>query len=226
MRILLVEDSPRLRKMLTAALKSSGYAVDTAETGDEGLWMAQTHPYDALILDIMLPGLDGLNLLGRLRQSGRDTPALFLTAKDAVQDRVTGLRKGADDYLTKPFALEELLARVEALCRRKYPQAKSILRAGDLELDPGSKAVSRGGVPIQLAAREFALLEHLLLRKGRVVSRTEIEEHIYDQLASPMSNVVDSAICALRRLLAVRPDAPPVIQTRRGLGYIIEDPKG
>lgn len=227
MRVLLVEDSARLRKTLSTALKSSGYALDIAEDGDEGLWKATIHDYDVVVLDIMLPKLDGLTVLSRLRAAGKRTPVLFLTAKDSVDDRVQGLRKGADDYLTKPFALEELLARIESLCRRNYQQSDTRLRVDDLELDTVSKTVSRGGQPIPMAAREYALLEYLMLRQDQVVSRSAIEEHIYDDVVSPMSNVVDSAICSLRKLIAITPSARPIIHTRRGQGYIIHSkPEG
>lgn len=223
MRVLLVEDSERLRKSLTTALKASGYAVDAEADGEEGLWLAKTHDYDVLVLDIMLPGLDGLELLDTLRRDGNETPVLFLTARDTVEDRVRGLRQGADDYLVKPFALEELLARVETLTRRRYQKRTSSVTVGDLELDSAAKTVKRDGMPVSLAAREFALLEYLMLRAGQVVSRTEIEEHIYDDLVSPMSNVVDSAVCALRKRIAVRADSAPLIHTRRGQGYVLED---
>jgi len=223
MRILLVEDSRRLRESIVTALKRSGYAVDATGDGREGLWMAQDHPYDALILDIMLPSQDGVSILKELRAAGHRTPVMFLTARDAVEDRVAGLRGGADDYLVKPFALEELLARVEALCRRAYQKATSELVIADLKLDSAAKTATRGGVMLDLPAREFALLEYLMLRAGQIVTRTQIEEHIYDDLVSPMSNVVDSAVCALRKKIAVRDDSVPLIHTRRGQGYIMEE---
>jgi DNA-binding response OmpR family regulator len=222
MRVLVVEDSKQLRTFVAKALKQTGYAVDTAADGEDGLALAREIPYDAIVLDIMLPKLDGVSLLRQLRDGGRDTPVLFLTAKDTVEDRVQGLRTGADDYLVKPFALAELLARVEALCRRRYDRHVATLRVGDLELDEAARRVTRGGHAIALPAREFALLHYLMSRRGEVVSRTEIEEHIYDDLASPLSNVVDSAICALRRKLAVTPEAPVLIRTRRGMGYILD----
>jgi DNA-binding response OmpR family regulator len=224
MRVLVVEDSSKIRQYVAKALKRSGYAVDATANGDEGLELAQLNPYDALVLDIMLPGLDGLSILEQLRSEGRDTPILLLTAKDTVDDRVRGLRTGADDYLVKPFALEELLARVEVLCRRRYDRHTTTQRVADLELDTLAKTVARGGRPIELAAREYALLEYLVMRRGQVVSRTEIEEHIYDELVSPMSNVVDAAIYTLRRRLAVTPESPRLIRTRRGLGYVLEAP--
>lgn len=223
MRLLLVEDVRGLREKIALALKRSGYAVDAADNGEDGLWMAQNHQYDAAILDIMLPGMDGLTILRHLRKEGNETPVMFLTARDAVGDRVQGLRSGADDYLVKPFALEELLARVEALCRRSYQKASPEIAIGDLTINTVAKAVSRGGKRIDLPAREFSLLEYLALRQGQVVSRTEIEEHIYDELVSPMSNVVDSAIYTLRKNLAVTKDAAPLIHTRRGQGYVLEE---
>jgi DNA-binding response OmpR family regulator len=222
MRLLLVEDSERLRGSVAHALRKTGYAVDDTGNGDDGLWMASENTYDVVVLDIMLPGLDGLSILDRLRAGGKETPVLFLTAKDTVSDRVEGLRRGADDYLVKPFALEELLARIDALARRSYQKAAPKLVIADLELDTTAKCASRCGAPIELTAREYAILEHLMLRQGAVVSRTEIEEHIYDEMVSPMSNVVDSAICTLRRKIAIAPDSEPLIHTRRGQGYVLE----
>ncbi|TLD70946.1 response regulator transcription factor [Phragmitibacter flavus] len=223
MRILLVEDAASIRKPVVRALKASGFAVDSTGDGVEGWQMAQDHDYDVIILDIMLPGMDGLEILRRLRTSGNETPVLFLTAKDAIEDRVAGLRLGADDYLTKSFAVEELLARVDALGRRKYAKRSPLLVAGDLELDQAAKKVRRAGRELNLTPQLFSLLEYLLLRKGHVVSRTEIEEHIYDELASPMSNVVDTAVCALRRAIALSDESEPIIHTRRGMGYVIPE---
>jgi DNA-binding response OmpR family regulator len=220
-KILLVEDSVRLRRSLGAALKRSGYAVDATGDGREGLSLAQANDYDALVLDIMVPGLDGLSLLQRLRDEGRGTHVLLLTARDTVKDRVLGLEAGADDYLVKPFALEELLARVAALCRRAYGRKQPRLIVADLEIDPVAKTVSRGGLPIALKPREYALLQYLALRQGQVVSRRDIETHIYDSRVDPASNVVDSAISVLRRRIA-RPDAPPLIHTRHRLGYVLK----
>ncbi len=223
MRILLVEDSVRLRDTLCLALRRSGYAVDATGDGREGLEMAEDHNYDAAILDIMVPSLDGLSLLKQLRDGGDETPVMFLTARDAIDDRVAGLRSGADDYLVKPFALDELLARVEVLCRRRYQQAVSELVMSDLRLDSSGRSAKRGDVVLDLTAREFALLEHLMMRAGQVVTRTQIEAHIYDDMVSPMSNVVDSAICALRKKIAVSDDSVPLIHTRRGQGYVMEE---
>jgi DNA-binding response OmpR family regulator len=222
MRLLLVEDSPRLQRSLTTALKKAGYAVDVAGDGEEGLWLATNNDYDTVILDLMLPCLDGLSLLERLRAGGKLTHVLLLTAKDTVEDRVRGLRKGADDYLVKPFALDELLARVEALCRRSYGTKRTRIILGELTIDTGARTVTLGSTLVELTPREYALLEYLALRRGQVVSRSEIEHHIYDDSADPLSNVVDSAICTLRKKMTP-PGAKPLIHTRRGHGYVIEN---
>jgi len=220
MRLLFVEDSKRLQQTVGTALRRAGFAVDVSGDGTEGLWLAETNEYDAIVLDIMLPGIDGLALLRRLRERGSNTHVLLLTARDTVADRVQGLHAGADDYLVKPFALEELLARVHALCRRAYDSKHSRVIVGDLEIDTATRTVTRAGHPLTLQAREYALTEYLARRAGHVVSRTEIEAHIYDGDAGLMSNVVDSAICALRRKLhAANPE--PIIHTRRGLGYVM-----
>jgi DNA-binding response OmpR family regulator len=221
-RVLFVEDSERLRRSVSSGMKRSGFAVDTAGDGEEGLHLAMTQQYDAVVLDIMLPRIDGLEVLRRLREAGRDVHVLLLTARDAVPDRVKGLRAGADDYLIKPFAFEELIARVEALARRGHNVKKTRLRVGPLEIDLPSKTVFRDGRSVPLPPREYALLEYLAMRAGAVVSRTEIEEHIYDMHADLMSNVVDSAVCALRRKIDA-PDESSLIETRRGLGYIMRN---
>lgn len=217
---MLVEDSERLQRSISTALKKSGYAVDTAADGEEGLWLAESNDYDAIVLDIMLPKIDGLTLLKKLRAAGRKTHVLLLTAKDTIEDRVHGLQIGADDYLVKPFALEELLARVQALCRRSYGQKSSEVSIGPLSIDTLKKSAVVHGRATELSPREYHLLEYLAMRRGQVVSRSEIECHIYDGLVDPMSNVVDSAICLLRRKLG---DAA-LIQTRRGLGYVLDAP--
>jgi DNA-binding response OmpR family regulator len=224
MRVLLVEDSARLQQSIGTALRRSGFAVDVAEDGEEGLWQAESNNYDAIVLDIMLPKLDGLEVLRRLRHGGKTTPVLLLTARDTVQDRVRGLNEGADDYLIKPFALEELLARVRALCRRNYGVKDARIQVGGLIIDTVGKRVSRADRAIDLTSREYALLEYLANRRGAVVSRAEIEEHIYDGMVDPMSNVVDSAICIVRKKLS-EAGAPPLIRTRRGLGYVLEEPE-
>jgi len=219
MRVLLVEDSERLQRSVGTGLRKAGYAVDVTGDGEEGLWYATSNDYDVIVLDLMLPKLDGLSLLRRLRAAGKDTHVIILTARDTVEDRVLGLRTGSDDYLVKPFAFDELLARVEALARRAHGVKKPVLCAGDMEIDLVSRLARRNGVALDLPPREFALLEYLALRRGQLCSRTEIEAHIYDQRAEPMSNVVDSAIYALRRKIDP-PGGPSLIQTRRGAGYV------
>jgi DNA-binding response OmpR family regulator len=227
MRLLLVEDSVRLQLSVATALRRSGYVVDTAGDGEEGLWLAESNAYDLVILDLMLPKIDGLEVLRRLRAQGRDTHVLLLTARDTVADRVTGLQTGADDYLVKPFALEELLARVQALCRRAYGTKATLLAIGDLEIDTLGHSVRRGGQPVELTSREYMLLEYLAHRRDQVVSRSDIEAHIYDGQVDPMSNVVDSAICTVRKKISTSKSAAPLIHTRRGLGYVLsETPAG
>ena len=221
MRVLVVEDSVRLQRNLVAALRNSGYAVDAAADGEEGLWLAQSNDYDAIVLDLMLPKRDGLDVLRTLREAGRPVHILLLTARDTVADRVNGLQAGADDYLVKPFALEELLARVQALCRRAYGTKQPTLVVGDLEIDTLARTARRGGRPADLTAREYQLLEYLARRRDEVVSRADIEAHIYDGQVDPMSNVVDSAICTLRKKIALPAGAAPLIHTRRGLGYVL-----
>lgn len=221
MRVLLVEDSRRLQATVGAALRRSGFAVDVASDGEEGLWRAESDDYDVIVLDIMLPKLDGLSLLQRLRHKGKATHVLLLTAKDTVADRVHGLRIGADDYLVKPFALEELLARVQALCRRAYGTKQDRLIIADLEIDPVAKEVFRAGQPVKLKPREFRVLEYLACRHGQVVTRTDIEAHIYDGEADPASNVVESAISALRKKISL-PNPAPLIHTRHSLGYVLK----
>ncbi|HKB88996.1 MAG TPA: response regulator transcription factor [Opitutaceae bacterium] len=222
MRVLFVEDSRRLVQTISAALRKSGYAVDVAMDGEEGLWLADSNDYDVIVLDIMLPKLDGLSLLKKIRLQKKTTHVLLLTAKDTVQDRVEGLQSGADDYLVKPFALEELLARVQALCRRTYGSKQTRLKIADLEIDTISRRAFRAAQSIELTAREYLLLEYLAHRQGQVVSRAEIEAHIYDGQVDPMSNVVDSAICSVRKKIGT-PQSAPLIHTRRGLGYVLED---
>jgi DNA-binding response OmpR family regulator len=221
-RVLLVEDSVRLQSAIGKALRKSGYAFDLSGDGEEGLWLAESNDYDVIILDIMLPKLDGLSLLRRLRKKGRQTPVLLLTAKDTVDDRVKGLQTGADDYLIKPFALVELLARVQVLCRRQYESKTNQLVIADLKIDLTAHAATRAGEPLDLTAREFRLLEYLGLRHGHIVTRSEIENHLYDGSADLMSNAVDSAICTLRKKLETA--GPPLIHTRRGLGYMLKEP--
>jgi DNA-binding response OmpR family regulator len=223
-RVLLVEDSPRLGKYVKAGLCQAGYSVDLAIDGEEGLWMALSDGYDAIVLDLMLPKIDGITVLRRLREKGNQTHVLILTARDTVRDRVHGLKEGADDYLVKPFALEELIARIQALVRRKYGIKNPVVRIGKLEIDTADRAASLGGKTLNLTSREYALLEFLAMRRGRVVSRTEIERHIYDDRSEPLSNVIDSHIYRLRKKIDL-PGEQALIQTRRGMGYILEETK-
>lgn len=223
MRLLLVEDSKRLRHSLARALTRMGHAVDEAPDGEEGDLFIRGNRYDAIVLDLMLPGRSGLEWLERWRARGVEAPVLILTALGAVEDRVRGFALGADDYLTKPFAIEELAARLEAIARRVRGQAKSRIVVGDLEIDLAARTVRRAGTAITLTAREFSLLECLARHPGRVFSREQIEAHLYSESDSPLSNAVDAAIYSLRKKLS--PDgAAPVIHTRRGLGYVIEAP--
>jgi DNA-binding response OmpR family regulator len=225
MRVLLIEDSARLQTSVGRALRKTGYAVDVSGDGPEGLWLAESNEYDVVVLDLMLPGLDGLSLLRRLRAQGRSTHVLVLTARETVDDRVRGLHAGADDYLVKPFAIEELLARVQALCRRGYQRKNPRIVIGDLQINIAKRTATRRGKTIDLTPREFMLLEYLALRRGEVVSRADIEAHIYSDSTELMSNVVDSAICTLRKKMTP-PGAAPLIRTRRGMGYLLEMESG
>jgi DNA-binding response OmpR family regulator len=221
MRVLLVEDSERLQRSVGTGLRKAGYAVDVTGDGEEGLWYATGNDYDVIVLDLMLPKLDGLSLLRRLREAGKDTHVIILTARDTIEDRVLGLRTGSDDYLVKPFAFDELLARVQALARRGHGVKNPVLRIGNLEIDLATRSARRGGAALDLPPREFALLEYIAMRRGKLCSRTDIEAHIYDQRAELMSNVVDAAIYALRRKIDP-PGGPSLIQTRRGSGYVFD----
>lgn len=216
MRILVVEDEPRLLRALTRALCEEGYAVDTAAAGDEGLYKAESSDYDAIVLDVMLPRLDGWEVLERLRKQ-RPTPVLMLTARDSSKDRVRGLDTGADDYLVKPFDLPELLARLRALIRRAAGQARSDLELGDVRIDTRARSVARAGQPVTLTAREYAILEYLALHRGEVVSRTALYEHVFDEHNDSLSNLVEVHIFNLRKKLG-----RGVITTRRGHGYCID----
>jgi DNA-binding response OmpR family regulator len=223
MRLLIIEDSRILRESMADGLRRLDYAVDTAADGEEGLWFAESNRYDVILLDLMLPKLDGLALPKRLRLGGNTDHVLVLTAKDAVPDRVAGLDAGADDYLPKPFEFDELLARIRALARRAHNQKNPLLYLpGELTLNTSTRTVLRSGTELMppLTAREYTLLELLALNAGKVISRTQIEERIYEELAEPMSNVVDVAICTLRRKIDV-PGQPSLIQTRRGMGYVL-----
>ena len=220
MRALVVEDYAPIRNAVTEGLAENGFAVDAACEGEEGLWLAQNNPYDVIVLDLMLPKLDGLTILKRLRKAGADIPVLVLTAKDAVEDRVAGLDLGADDYLVKPFAFSELLARVRALVRRRYDTRTPTLCIEDLEIDTVKRLVKRAGEFVVLSAREYALLEYLAVRTGQLVTRTEIWEHVYDFRSDAHSNVVDVYIGYLRKKLESE-RLPKLIHTRRGHGYVL-----
>jgi DNA-binding response OmpR family regulator len=220
MRLLVIEDYRPLQQSLTKGLREAGFAVDTTADGNEGLWYATSNEYDVIILDLMLPGMDGLEILKKIRNQGRKSHVLILTAKDTLQDRITGLDLGADDYLVKPFAFKELLARVHALLRRSYQQKNPRIEIKDLKIDLTSHRVWRGKEEILLTHREYALLEYLAMRAGQIISRTDIWEHIYDFTSSASSNVVDVYIGYLRRKIE-RPNKPRLIHTVRGQGYIL-----
>ena len=220
MRLLVAEDYQPLLRSLRQGLQEAGYSVDACAEGRGALELAQATPYDAIVLDLMLPGLDGLSIVRRLRQSGAAIPVLLLTARDQVADRVAGLDAGADDYLVKPFAFAELLARLRALVRRGYGETTHCLRIADLEVDTRARTVRRAGREIVLSAKEYALLEYLLARRGQVVSRSDIWTHVYDFASEPASNVIDVYIGYLRKKLA-HPGAPALIHTRRGQGYVL-----
>lgn len=221
MRILIAEDHPSLGQSLTEGLREEGYAVDLATNGDDALRMARTDEYDCLLLDVMLPGRDGFDVLRSLRQAKVDTPVLCLTARDAVEDRVHGLDLGADDYVLKPFSWDELVARLRAAIRRGHGQPAAVITVADLEIDTGKKLVSRGGRAIKLSAREYALLEYLAHRRGQVVSRTDVWEHLYDANEETMSNVVDVYVGYLRRKID-EGQAVKLLHTRRGQGYVLD----
>jgi len=216
-RLLIVEDERDLAAALRRGLEEEEFAVDLAADGEEGLFKIRELPYDAVILDLMLPRLDGWSVLQAARADGIRTPMLLLTARDAIDDRVRGLNLGADDYLVKPFALAELVARIRAMIRRAYGHPASTLQVGELTIDTAARQVFRAGMPIELTAREFAILELLTQSRGAVVARSTIHEHIYNEQADVFSNVVDVHVAALRRKLG-----PDVIRTRRGEGYIID----
>ena len=220
MRVLVVEDEEKMARLLERGLEEEGYAVDVARDGGEALWLGEETPYDAVILDLMLPDADGFEVCRRLREGGRWAPVLMLTARGAVTDRVHGLDAGADDYLTKPFSFEELLARLRALLRRGAGERPSVLRVGELTLDPATREVRRGDRSIDLTPKEFSLLEYLMRHPGQVLSRTEIREHVWDFAYEGDSNVIDVYIRYLREKVD-RPFDRASIETVRGAGYRI-----
>ncbi len=224
MRILVVEDERELADVLKRGLEEHGYAVDLAFDGDDGLALAEMEPYDLVVLDVMLPGRDGFDVCRRLRAQGRNMPVLMLTARDAVDDRVTGLDSGADDYLTKPFAFQQLLARVRALLRRQSVSRDPLLRAGDLEINTVTHEVHRGGRPIELTSKEYAILEYFARSPNRVLTRNQIAEHVWDFDFVAMSNVVDVYVRYLRRKLDDDHE-PRLLHTIRGTGYQLRVPR-
>lgn len=216
MRVLIVEDDPDLLRGLSQALREENYAVDITSDGDDGLFKARSYDYDAIVLDVMLPGMSGFDLLRQLR-TAKKTPVLLLTARDALQDRIQGLDEGADDYLVKPFELEELFARLRAIIRRSSGQASSVLTAGDVAVDTAAQTVTFQGELVTLSAREYRLVELLLRNQGALVSRTMIYEHLFDENHDSLSNLVDVYISRLRAKLG-----SDFITTRRGQGYIVD----
>lgn len=218
MRVLVAEDEPDLARTLGKALIEEGFAVDVARTGHDVLTKAGSVPYDTIVLDIMMPGIDGLSVLSTLRKNGDPVPVLILTARDGLDDKIRGLNLGADDYMTKPFALAEVLARVRALIRRASPEPMPELSVGPIVIDTGARTVRRESAIVDLTAREYAILELLVRRKGTVVTRSAIYEHVYDEHEDTLSNVIDVFVASLRRKVG-----PDVIRTRRGHGYLVDD---
>ena len=220
MRVLVVEDEPDLARQLTTALNDAGYVVDLASDGEEGHFLGDTEPYDAAVLDLGLPGVDGITILERWRRDGRTLPVLILTARDRWSEKVAGFDAGADDYLAKPFYMEELLARMRALVRRAAGHANDELECGPLRIDTRGARVTVEGNPIKLTAQEYRLLSYLTRHQGKVVSRTELTEHLYDQDFDLDSNTIEVFVGRLRRKLGVN-----LIQTVRGLGYCLAQPE-
>jgi DNA-binding response OmpR family regulator len=221
MRILLVEDDAGVRRFVVKGLREQAYAVDTASTGEEALYQAEINTYDLVILDVMIPAPDGFEVCRRMREAGGRMPILMLTARDAVEDRVSGLDRGADDYLTKPFEFRELLARLRALLRRSSELRPPKLRVGDLVLDTAGQSAMRAGRTIALTHKEYALLEYLVRNAGRVVSRADIAEHVWDETFDPFSNLIEVYINRLRR--KIDPDGKAeLLETRRGAGYLLK----
>ena len=220
MRLLIIEDNKMLAQSLRQGFREEGFAADIAADGEEGLWYAESNPYDVIVLDLTLPKLDGLEVLRRVRKCGIASHVLCLTARGATEDKVRALNLGADDYLAKPFAFEVLLARVRSLCRRAYQKKDPVIRVADLEIDTAGHTVRRGDRAIDLSAREYALLEFLAARAGQVVSRTAIGEHMYDFNSDPESNVIDVYIGHLRRKIEL-PGRSKLLHTKRGQGYLL-----
>jgi heavy metal response regulator len=222
MRILLVEDEIKIANFISRGLKEEHYVVDVARDGETGLYQAEINSFDLIILDRMLPGRDGMDICREIRRKGNDTPILMLTAKDALRDKVDGLDAGADDYLTKPFAFEEFLARVRSLLRRKRVEKSTRIRLANLELDQLTHKVRRGGREINLTSKEYALLEYLMLHSNQVVTRTMISEHVWNEDFDSFTNVIDVYINYLRNKID-RGFSPPLLHTIRGTGYIMKE---
>ena len=223
MRILLVEDDARIARFVSQGLREQTYAVDVTADGEDALYKAAVNDYDAVVLDVMIPGRDGFEVCRELRAAGSSVPVIMLTARDAVEDRVRGLDTGADDYLTKPFEVSELLARLRALLRRGHVVRPSLITAADLVIDTRAHFVTRGGRRVELTAKEYALLEYLARERGRVLTRGEIAEHVWDENFDPLSNLIDVNINRLRRKVDDG-FSPPLIHTRRGAGYLLSAP--
>jgi DNA-binding response OmpR family regulator len=223
MRILLIEDDRKAARLLTKGLQEEGFVVDVAVTGEDGEEKAAVNEYDVIVLDWLLPGKDGLGVCHTLRASGNSTPILMLTARDSVTDRVTGLGTGADDYLTKPFAFAELLARIRALLRRSRVAQASVLRVADLTLDPALRRVTRGGSPVTLTPKEYAILEVLIRSAGGVVSRTRLAERVWDEASEVLDNLVDAHVSHLRKKID-QGASVPLVHTIRGVGYRLGPP--
>jgi two-component system OmpR family response regulator len=230
-RLLVVDDEPNIRDLLATSLGFAGFSVTTAATGGEAVASALEDPPDLIVLDVMLPDMDGFTVTHRLREHGQRVPVLFLTARDNTDDKVHGLTVGGDDYVTKPFSLEEVVARIKAVLRRTSPEPTdddALLRVGDVELDEDSHEVRRAGVEVELSPTEFKLLRYLMANAGRVLSKAQILDHVWDYGWTGDGNIVESYISYLRRKLDVRPEGrelPPVIQTRRGVGYMVRAPR-
>ena len=223
MRVLLVEDNAPLREALAKRLRSDGFAVDEAGDGKEGLWLAVENPYSLIVLDLTLPSMDGIELLQKIRQSKKNVSVLITTARDSIPERIVGLDAGADDYMIKPFALDEFMARVRAQVRRVNDKSETILKISDLEVDTKARVAKRGGKVLDLTAKEFCLLELLALRTGHIVSRADIWEQLYDFADEADSNVIDVFINRLRKK-SENGGFQRLIHTRRGLGYVLIDP--
>lgn len=225
-RLLVVEDETNIRELLATSLKFAGFEVHTAATGNEAITLAGQHTLDLTVLDVMLPDMDGFTVTRKLRANGIELPIVFLTARDAVEDKVKGLTVGGDDYVTKPFSLEEVVARIRAVLRRTQVEgdARSMVQVADLELDEDSHEVRRAGQVIEVSPTEFKLLRYLMLNQGRVLSKAQILDHVWDYDFRGEAGIVESYISYLRRKIDVD-DAPPLIHTKRGVGYVLRPPR-